>query len=69
MKTVNKKNDFHRFLIGFAPVILIWLLVLLINILTTPVTIINTEESIPFKIYTDQELQGQSVGSVNTTQQ
>jgi len=69
MKTVNKKNNFQRFLIGFAPIMLIWLLVLLINILTTPVTIINAEESIPFKIYTDQELQGQSVGSVNTTQQ
>ena len=64
MKTIDKKNFPKLLLIGIAPLMLIWLIILLIRISVTPFSIINKDETIPFRIYTDQELNGHSVASI-----
>ena len=68
MKTASKKNHSHFLLRGILPVVLMWIVVGIICLNTTPIEIIKDGRSIPYGVYTDQELQGHSVARVEKTQ-
>jgi AraC-like DNA-binding protein len=65
MKIVNKKNNLNFFLVGILPIIVVWLIVIVICLNKTTIEIVNQEQSIPYTVYTDRELQGNSIASAD----
>ncbi|HSY61263.1 MAG TPA: AraC family transcriptional regulator, partial [Cytophaga sp.] len=68
MKTANKKIYLHFLLQAILPVGFMWLIVLVIYLNTTTIEILKDNQSIPYNIYTDQELQGHSIASADKVQ-
>lgn len=64
MKTEKNKFPAKYLLIGIIPLVLIWIIVLLIRMSIPVIQIIDTQGTIPFSIYTDQEMNGHSIASV-----
>lgn len=63
MKTVNRKANSYFLLVGIFPVLFMWFIMGIIYLNTTFIEISNKEKSIPYGIYTDQELKGHSSAS------
>jgi AraC-like DNA-binding protein len=65
MKIVNKRNNLQFFLVGILPSIFVWLIVIVICLNKSTIEIVNQEQSIPYAVYTDQELKGNSIASAD----
>lgn len=68
MKIENKKSYVHFLVIGILPVVLVWSILWVICLSIPSIEIVNKDQTIPFGIYTDQELQGYSIASAEKTQ-
>jgi AraC-like DNA-binding protein len=65
MKIVNKKDRIHFFLVGILPIIFVWFIIIVICLNKATIEIVNHQPLIPYSVYTDQELQGNSIASAD----